>query len=96
MCFVCAEVAEAAAAVTIMALPFRKRIWKWIKDKFQYCEGQCLFTIRGVEYEPGRSRYEWDGQGVDPNKGSFLCRDCAKGYHEYWDEMLAVYYSDKL
>lgn len=34
MCYLCVEAAEAAAAVTLMALPFRKRAWLWIKSKF--------------------------------------------------------------
>lgn len=32
MCFICAEVAETAAVITVMALPFRARIWARAKE----------------------------------------------------------------
>lgn len=32
MCFICVEAAEVAATVTVMALPFRKRIWMYVRD----------------------------------------------------------------
>lgn len=65
------------------------------------CE-QCEATA-GVEYEGSRTAYAvpsvnaWqrlllDDEGLtrelpDPNTGMWLCRDCAKDYQDYWDEM---------
>lgn len=64
------------------------------------CE-QCEAT-EGVELEGTRTAYaapringwtrlllddEIADNSPDPNTGMWLCRDCAKEYHEYWDEM---------
>jgi hypothetical protein len=64
-------------------------------------------THHGVEWEPSRTAYakpvlNWwqrlllDGEGLgavpDPNDPAWLCRACAKEYHEFWDEMWNDYY----
>lgn len=63
------------------------------------CEGHALgCTVSGasVYLESSRTHYIWDGTGEDPNRDLYLCRDCAKFHHEYWDEMWAEYYSGLL
>lgn len=56
-------------------------------------------TFQGVQLEPSRTAYHFEGEigsPEDPNKPMALCRSCAKEYHEYWDEMWAEYYSGRL
>lgn len=65
------------------------------------CEG-CTEKSSGVEYERSRTMYakpqlgawkrllldeEGLGEVPDPNQASWLCRSCAKDYHEYWNDM---------
>jgi hypothetical protein len=50
----------------------------------------------GLEFESGRTAYEWDGKGEDPNRCVVLCRECAKEHHEHWDEMWEEYYRGRL
>ena len=47
---------------------------------------------KGVEWVPAKTRYEWDGEGENPNRESFLCPNCAEIYNEYWDELWTDYY----
>jgi len=59
-----------------------------------HCEGQegpCQHT--NVSLVPGRTRYEWDGEGRNPNGPVLLCPDCAAAYNEHWDGMWADYYA---
>ena len=70
------------------------------------CE-QCGRT-EGVEAEDSRTNYPepildiWDRlllDGADPpspNDPLFLCRDCAKEHHEYFDEVYKEYYAGLL
>lgn len=50
------------------------------------CE-QCG-DIEGVAYEPSDTAYCGPDGRYDPelNKGNWLCRGCAKEYHDYWKE----------
>ena len=97
MCGICVEAVGAAATVTIMALPFRARIRRWLSDtRPRLCEGPCGWTVRGVALESGRTSYPWDGVGTDPNRPVWLCRPCAAEHHEYWDERWSEYNSDRL
>lgn len=57
------------------------------------CENVTCQRTEGVELEPSRTAYHWDGKGVDPNAPIWLCRECAKEHHEHWDGMWADYYS---
>lgn len=59
------------------------------------CEGvmgPCDKIGPEVQEESSRTRYIWDGNGNDPNKDPWLCRDCARLHHEHWDEMWAQLY----
>lgn len=53
-------------------------------------------THEGVQMEPSRTAYSWDGRGKDPNENVPFCRDCAEEHHAYWDEMWNDYYSSRL
>ena len=42
------------------------------------------------------TQYHWDGKGDDPNHPVLLCEDCAKEYHDYWQEMWDDYNASRL
>ena len=44
----------------------------------EHCGGK-----EGVEAEPARTRYFWDGWGENPNRDHYLCRICAEDHHAY-------------
>ena len=50
--------------------------------------GHCEACGRpdGVQAEPTRTAYYFEPGEPDPNVGAQLCRDCARDYHEQWDE----------
>lgn len=51
-------------------------------------------SFEGVEFESGRTAYEFDGvQGSpeDPNRDRLYYRQCAVEHHAYWDECWADY-----
>jgi len=43
-----------------------------------------------------KTSYYWEGIGDDPNANILLCKFCAIGYNEYWNEMWDFYYSNKI
>lgn len=51
------------------------------------CEVDGCGETEGVQLEPSRTAYHWDGKGEDPNRPVALCRPCAEAHHEHWDEM---------
>ena len=53
--------------------------------------GNCG-ELEGVEMEPSRTCYPWNGEGKSPNADLALCRECAVDHHDHWDEMWADYY----
>ena len=63
---------------------------KWPK-RCEHCR-----SFWGLKLEDGRTMYEWNGKGEDPNRSQLLCRMCAVMHHDYWDEMWADYYSGRL
>jgi hypothetical protein len=67
----------------------RRYLKELLGDKPQ-CIGCGSFD--GVASEESRTRYEWDGQGVDPNRSIPLCRPCASMHHQNMDDQWATYY----
>jgi DNA-directed RNA polymerase subunit RPC12/RpoP len=65
---------------------------KIISVMYSACQ-YCGRRVPGVERECSRTRYPWNGEGKDPNRDVYLCRDCAKDHHEHWDDRWADYYS---
>lgn len=52
--------------------------------------GECLGGARPV---PSQIMYEWDGQGEDPNRDLWLCKECGEEYTQIMDDQWAEYYS---
>ncbi len=68
-------------------------------------------ATEGVQLEDSRTAYDTsrldtatrleriadrDDPPEDPNRPVWLCRPCAEDHHSYWDEMWAMYYSDRM
>jgi hypothetical protein len=54
------------------------------------CECPGCGSTTDVQEESGRTAYHFTGvkgSPEDPNRSIWLCRDCAKDHHQYWDEM---------
>lgn len=66
---------------------------RWFVGRKNMCSRGGCFTFRGVRLEDSRTAYAWDGMGENPNAPTYLCRQCAKEHHTYWDGMWADYYS---
>jgi hypothetical protein len=70
------------------------------------CVCQQCGCSNGVELEDSRTNYVepdytfWDRlkgkDPEDPNAPIPLCQECAKEHKEYWDEMWANYYHDRI
>jgi len=59
-------------------------------------KGPCDISGPTVQLESSRTMYHWDGKGEDPNRDVWLCPDCAKEHHDYWDEMWSYANSGRL
>jgi len=62
--------------------------------KCERCE-----SVRGIELEPGRTVYHFEGvEGSpdDPNRDVALCRSCAETHHDHWDAMWTEYNQGRL
>ena len=49
-----------------------------------------------VKLEDRRTKFMWDGKGVDPNAPIPLCRPCARAHHTEMDHAWATYYGGLL
>jgi len=59
------------------------------------CQGPCECRCK-VQWRSAMTQYHWDGKGDDPNHPVLLCEDCAKEYHDYWQEMWDDYNASRL
>lgn len=50
----------------------------------------------GVAFEDSRTCYSPTEENPFPNASIPFCRECAVEHHEYWDDMWAEYYYDRL
>lgn len=63
-------------------------------EEFLVCES-CEST-KNIRPESSRTAYPWDGEDEDPNREVYLCRSCAEKHHEFWDNMWAETYSNRM
>lgn len=66
-------------------------------DKPPTCEGSegpCDRT--DVRLVPPRTAYLASEEDPHPNHASWLCPDCEAAYHEFWNDMWAEYYRNRL
>jgi hypothetical protein len=52
-------------------------------------EGPCENVV--LWETPGMTSYEWDGEGVNPNRNRLLCPECSAGYVAHWKDMWDEY-----
>lgn len=64
--------------------PIRKKVYSTCPR----CERRML--LRRV---PSMTRYEWDGQGDNPNADWFLCEECSDDYTQFMIEQWQEYYN---
>lgn len=80
--------------------PWQKFKWLWNDRWYEISQkiGGCVRCgwIIGVKAESSRTRYHWDGKGLDPNRDIRLCRHCAQEHHQHWDATWDEYYSGLL
>lgn len=67
---------------------FREQLFATNKPKCEMC---TYFgherSASDIKLEASRTAYPWDGKGEDPNRSTWLCRECASEHHAHWDDM---------
>lgn len=85
----------------------RKRLSEELLSKLALCWEEAVACGRGemcnhcgsregVKFEDSRTCYSPSEKDPYPNASIPLCRACAERHHDYWNEMWAEYYYDRL
>ncbi len=58
--------------------------------KCEHCD-----MIKSLSSVPSMTMYHWNGEGEDPNRDQFLCKECEEEHRAYWSERWAEYRSSQ-